>query len=76
MRRFTCISFSKRTVCASHQKYFVMEAWIYGTAFAYMRLGLKAQNPREKSLGFCMARCKGFEPLAFWSVAKRSIQLS
>ena len=23
-----------------------------------------------------MARCKGFEPLAFWSVARRSIQLS
>ncbi len=23
-----------------------------------------------------LPRCKGFEPLAFWSVAKRSIQLS
>ena len=23
-----------------------------------------------------LARCKGFEPLTFWSVARRSIQLS
>ena len=26
--------------------------------------------------GPLLARCKGFEPLTFWSVARRSIQLS
>ncbi len=29
-----------------------------------------------KHQGFYLARCKGFEPLTFWFVAKHSIQLS
>ncbi len=35
---------------------------------------LNRKNTPENS--GVLARCKGFEPLAFWSVAKRSIQLS
>ena len=45
---------------------------------------LFSENPLRKSktrkplimAGFRVARCKGFEPLTFWSVARRSIQLS
>ena len=38
------------------------------------RFGTK--KPPQRIVCGGMARCKGFEPLAFWSVARRSIQLS
>ncbi len=36
----------------------------------------KEKSCRKSDRIFLLARRKGFEPLTFWSVARRSIQLS
>ncbi len=36
----------------------------------------KKKGLRFHAVSFLVARCKGFEPLTFWSVARHSIQLS
>ena len=36
----------------------------------------KNRNPLNKDSGFLFTCVRGFEPPTFWSVAKRSIQLS
>ena len=38
--------------------------------YIYAKCGIPGRVSR------ILARCKGFEPLTFWSVARRSIQLS
>ncbi len=37
---------------------------------------MQKNKPEQSKLCSDMARLEGFEPPAFWSVAKRSIQLS
>ena len=34
------------------------------------------QKTHRQAVGFCLARCKGFEPPTYWFVARHSIQLS
>ena len=76
---FVCISFS----LAGDGKKKSRDSPVFALAHA-QATGLCGQhsNPparQERAAqtgGPLLARCKGFEPLTFWSVARRSIQLS
>ena len=69
---------------AANDKTFVLPTRAHGTAAAPSRMlrrtlrvrSLTARQKPPNRVAFVVARCKGFEPLTFWFVAKHSIQLS